>query len=60
VAASGGHHNCARGRKSCGFASGGVRSSHGVAGAGARERGAPESPVFCGAKNAPKFFEKPS
>jgi hypothetical protein len=23
-------------------------------GAGARKRGAPESPVFCGAKNAPK------
>jgi hypothetical protein len=30
-------------------------------GAGARERGAPESPVFCGAKNAPKYgFEKAS
>jgi hypothetical protein len=27
--------------------------SHGVAGAGARERGAPQSPVFCEAKNAP-------
>jgi hypothetical protein len=24
-------------------------------GAGARKRGAPESPVFCGAKNAPPF-----
>jgi hypothetical protein len=31
--------------------------SHGAAGAGARERGAPESPVFCGAKNAPKFLK---
>jgi hypothetical protein len=28
--------------------------SHGAAGAGARKRGAPQSPVFCGAKNAPK------
>jgi hypothetical protein len=33
---------------------GGVRSSHGVAGAGARERGAPQSPVFGVAENAPK------
>jgi hypothetical protein len=33
---------------------GGVRSSHAAGGAGARKRGAPESPVFCGAKNAPK------
>jgi hypothetical protein len=33
---------------------GGVRSSHGVAGAGARERGAPQSPVFGAAENAPK------
>jgi hypothetical protein len=29
--------------------------SHGEAGAGARERGAPQSPVFCGAKNAPRY-----
>jgi hypothetical protein len=33
--------------------------SHGAAGAGARERGAPQSLVFCGAKNAPRCgFEK--
>jgi hypothetical protein len=29
--------------------------SHGAAGAGARERGAPESPVFGAAENAPKL-----
>jgi hypothetical protein len=28
--------------------------SHGAAGAGARKRGAPQSPVFGGAENAPK------
>jgi hypothetical protein len=31
-----------------------VAISHGVAGAGARERGAPQSPVFGAAENAPK------
>jgi hypothetical protein len=36
----------ARGRKSYGFAFGGVRSSHGVAGARARKRGTSGKPVF--------------
>jgi hypothetical protein len=32
--------------------------SHGAAGAGARERGAPQSPVFGAAENAPKLQKK--
>jgi hypothetical protein len=38
-----------------------VSEATALAGAGARKRGAPQSPVFCGAKNAPKCgFEKVS
>jgi hypothetical protein len=33
---------------------GGVAATMRSIGAGARERGAPQSPVFCGAKNAPR------
>jgi hypothetical protein len=32
--------------------------SHAVGGTGARKRVAPQSPVFCGAKNAPKMTQK--
>jgi hypothetical protein len=62
VAASGGHRNCARGRKSCGFASGGagppqaagplevaMQSRHGTNPPPQFQK-KPKSPVFCGAK----------
>jgi hypothetical protein len=52
VAASGGHRNCARDWRGLATAQGNRRWPGD--GAGARKRGAPESPVFGAAENAPK------